>query len=120
MRKVMGMLAPAPAPVPDAFPVPAVILTDEEVQRKREMILKRKEEEALKESLKPKLSEEQQKVIDVLLEAHHKTYDPTYADFTKFRVRPVAPAPIPTHGTKRFLPGGTKPISPRGFSSARS
>ncbi|NXN26458.1 VDR protein, partial [Nycticryphes semicollaris] len=61
------------------------ILTDEEVQRKREMILKRKEEEALKESLKPKLSEEQQRVIDVLLEAHHKTYDPTYADFTKFR-----------------------------------
>ncbi|KFO14101.1 Vitamin D3 receptor, partial [Balearica regulorum gibbericeps] len=56
-----------------------------EVQRKREMILKRKEEEALKESLKPKLSEEQQKVIDILLEAHHKTYDPTYADFTKFR-----------------------------------
>ncbi|XP_010118715.1 PREDICTED: vitamin D3 receptor-like, partial [Chlamydotis macqueenii] len=62
-----------------------VILTDEEVQRKREMILKRKEEEALKESLKPKLSEEQQKVIDILLEAHRKTYDPTYADFTKFR-----------------------------------
>ncbi|NWY65591.1 VDR protein, partial [Erithacus rubecula] len=61
------------------------ILTDEEVQRKRELILKRKEEEALKESLKPKLSEEQQKVIDVLLEAHRKTYDPTYADFTKFR-----------------------------------
>ncbi|NWX75837.1 VDR protein, partial [Alca torda] len=61
------------------------ILTDEEVQRKREMILKRKEEEALKESLKPKLSEEQQKVIDILLEAHHKTYDPTYSDFTKFR-----------------------------------
>ncbi|NXJ86203.1 VDR protein, partial [Trogon melanurus] len=61
------------------------ILTDEEVQRKREMILKRKEEEALKESLKPKLSEEQQKVIDILLEAHRKTYDPTYADFIKFR-----------------------------------
>ncbi|NXX99603.1 VDR protein, partial [Centropus bengalensis] len=61
------------------------ILTDEEVQRKREMILKRKEEEALKESLKPKLSEEQQKVIDILIEAHRKTYDPTYADFTKFR-----------------------------------
>ncbi|NXT44574.1 VDR protein, partial [Pelecanoides urinatrix] len=61
------------------------ILTDEEVQRKREMILKRKEEEALKESLKPKLSEEQQKVIDILLEAHRKTYDPTYSDFTKFR-----------------------------------
>lgn len=50
------------------------------------MILKRKEEEALKESLKPKVSEEQQKVIDILLEAHRKTYDPTYADFTKFRV----------------------------------
>ncbi|KFQ15879.1 Vitamin D3 receptor, partial [Leptosomus discolor] len=62
-----------------------VILTDEEVQRKREMILKRKEEEALKESLKPKLSEEQQKVINILLEAHRKTYDPTYSDFTKFR-----------------------------------
>ncbi|NWU17316.1 VDR protein, partial [Cephalopterus ornatus] len=61
------------------------ILTDEEVQRKREMILKRKEEEALKESLKPKLSEEQQRVIDILLEAHRKTYDPTYADFSKFR-----------------------------------
>lgn len=52
------------------------------------MILKRKEEEALRESLKPKLSEEQQKVIDILLEAHRKTYDPTYADFTKFRVQP--------------------------------
>uniref|UniRef100_A0A803Y8D8 Vitamin D receptor n=3 Tax=Meleagris gallopavo TaxID=9103 RepID=A0A803Y8D8_MELGA len=61
------------------------ILTDEEVQRKREMILKRKEEEALKESLKPKLSEEQQKVIDILLEAHHKTFDTTYSDFNKFR-----------------------------------
>uniref|UniRef100_A0A8C9EIM1 Vitamin D receptor n=1 Tax=Pavo cristatus TaxID=9049 RepID=A0A8C9EIM1_PAVCR len=61
------------------------ILTDEEVQRKREMILKRKEEEALKESLKPKLSEEQQKVIDTLLEAHHKTFDTTYSDFNKFR-----------------------------------
>lgn len=57
------------------------------------MILKRKEEEALKESLKPKLSEEQQKVIDILLEAHRKTYDPTYADFTKFRVRPGRASP---------------------------
>ncbi|XP_009327554.1 PREDICTED: vitamin D3 receptor [Pygoscelis adeliae] len=73
-----------------------VILTDEEVQRKREMILKRKEEEALKESLKPKLSEEQQKVIDILLEAHHKTYDPTYADFTKFRPgNGGSPGPVP-------------------------
>lgn len=83
-----GCFSPcSPVALSDAFAVPAVILTDEEVQRKREMILKRKEEEALKESLKPKLSEEQQKVIDILLEAHRKTYDPTYADFTKFRVR---------------------------------
>ncbi|XP_023579320.1 vitamin D3 receptor [Octodon degus] len=61
------------------------ILTDEEVQRKREMILKRKEEEALKDSLRPKLSEEQQLIIATLLDAHHKTYDPTYADFSYFR-----------------------------------
>lgn len=65
---------------------PTVILTDEEVQRKREMIMKRKEEEALKESLKPKLSEEQLRVIEVLLEAHRKTYDETYSEFSKFRV----------------------------------
>ncbi|NXN10575.1 VDR protein, partial [Indicator maculatus] len=75
------------------------ILTDEEVQRKREMILKRKEEEALKESLKPKLSEEQQKVIDILLEAHHKTFDPSYADFTKFRP-PVRSSPSNKEATK--------------------
>ncbi|KAM6473575.1 vitamin D3 receptor isoform 1-T6 [Liasis olivaceus] len=61
------------------------ILTDEEVQRKREMVMKRKEEEALKESLKPKLLEEQQRVIEILLEAHRKTYDPTYSDFAQFR-----------------------------------
>ncbi|KAM7115372.1 vitamin D3 receptor isoform 2-T2 [Molossus nigricans] len=61
------------------------ILTDEEVQRKREMILKRKEEEALKDSLRPRLSEEQQRLITILLEAHHKTYDPTYSDFSCFR-----------------------------------
>ncbi|XP_051045734.1 vitamin D3 receptor isoform X1 [Phodopus roborovskii] len=61
------------------------ILTDEEVQRKREMIMKRKEEEALKDSLRPKLSEEQQRIIAILLDAHHKTYDPTYADFKDFR-----------------------------------
>ncbi|NXP94429.1 VDR protein, partial [Passerina amoena] len=78
------------------------ILTDEEVQRKREMILKRKEEEALRESLKPKLSEEQQKVIDILLEAHRKTYDPTYADFTKFR------PPVRSHPSSR---GATKSLS---------
>ncbi|NWS01226.1 VDR protein, partial [Motacilla alba] len=78
------------------------ILTDEEVQRKREMILKRKEEEALRESLKPKLSEEQQKVIDILLEAHRKTYDPTYSDFTKFR------PPVRSHPSSR---GATKSSS---------
>lgn len=50
------------------------------------MIMKRKEEEALKESLKPKLLEEQQRVIETLLEAHRKTYDPTYSDFSQFRV----------------------------------
>ncbi|XP_063300863.1 vitamin D3 receptor [Pelobates fuscus] len=61
------------------------ILTDEEVQRKRDMIMKRKEEEALKESMKPKMSEEQQKVINILLEAHRKTFDTTYSDFNQFR-----------------------------------
>ncbi|KAM4795104.1 vitamin D3 receptor [Rhinophrynus dorsalis] len=61
------------------------ILTDEEVQRKRDMIMKRKEEEALKESQRPKIPEEQQKVIDILLDAHRKTYDPTYSDFNQFR-----------------------------------
>uniref|UniRef100_A0A1D5PI18 Vitamin D (1,25- dihydroxyvitamin D3) receptor n=1 Tax=Gallus gallus TaxID=9031 RepID=A0A1D5PI18_CHICK len=77
------------------------ILTDEEVQRKREMILKRKEEEALKESLKPKLSEEQQKVIDTLLEAHHKTFDTTYSDFNKFRppVRSKFSSRMATHSS---------------------
>lgn len=84
----LGRFSPnLPVPIHDPLLPPAVILTDEEVQRKREMILKRKEEEALKESLKPKLSEEQQKVIDTLLEAHHKTFDTTYSDFNKFRVR---------------------------------
>ncbi|KAM9319483.1 vitamin D3 receptor [Gastrophryne carolinensis] len=61
------------------------ILTDEEVQRKREMIMKRKEEEALRESLRPKISDDQQNTIDVLLEAHRKTFDATYSDFTQFR-----------------------------------
>ncbi|XP_028928534.1 vitamin D3 receptor [Ornithorhynchus anatinus] len=61
------------------------ILTDEEVQRKRELIVKRKEEEALRASLRPQLSEEQQRLIAILLEAHSKTYDPTYADFSQFR-----------------------------------
>nr|XP_033795349.1 LOW QUALITY PROTEIN: vitamin D3 receptor [Geotrypetes seraphini] len=61
------------------------ILTDEEVQRKRDLIMKRKEEEAMKESQRPRLGEDHQKIIDILLEAHHKTYDPSYSDFTNFR-----------------------------------
>ncbi|XP_044143546.1 vitamin D3 receptor isoform X2 [Bufo gargarizans] len=61
------------------------ILTDEEVHRKREMIMKRKEEEALRESQRPKMSEEQQKIIDTLLEAHRKTFDDSYSDFSQFR-----------------------------------
>ncbi|XP_043939808.1 vitamin D3 receptor [Protopterus annectens] len=61
------------------------ILTDEEVQRKKDMISKRKEEEAMKEALKPKLTAEQQQLIDTLLEAHHKTYDTSYTDFQQFR-----------------------------------
>lgn len=64
----------------------AVILTDEEVQRKREVIMKRKEEEALRESQRPKISEEHQKIIFTLLEAHRKTFDSTYSDFKQFRV----------------------------------
>ncbi|XP_075816622.1 vitamin D3 receptor isoform X2 [Microtus pennsylvanicus] len=74
------------------------ILTDEEVQRKREMIMKRKEEEALKDSLRPKLSEEQQRIIAILLEAHHKTYDPTYAYFKDFR------PPIRADGSEESYP----------------
>ncbi|NWW70191.1 VDR protein, partial [Climacteris rufus] len=114
------------------------ILTDEEVQRKRELILKRKEEEALRESLKPRLSEEQQQVISTLLEAHRKTYDPTYADFTKFRPPVRNPgsrgAPKPSSVLTQDLsassglggPRGLKapgvapcpePVEPPGFSS---
>ncbi|XP_051865304.1 vitamin D3 receptor-like [Pristis pectinata] len=61
------------------------ILTDEEVQRKKEMILKRKEEEAIKEAKKPKLTDDQEKLIALLIEAHHKTYDTSYSDFNQFR-----------------------------------
>lgn len=64
----------------------AVILTDEEVQRKKEMILKRKEEEAAREATKPRLNEEQARIISSLVEAHHKTYDTSYSDFSRFRV----------------------------------
>lgn len=65
---------------------PAVILTDEEVQRKKDMIMKRKEEEAAREAMRPRLNEEQARIISSLVEAHHKTYDASYADFTRFRV----------------------------------
>lgn len=60
--------------------------------------MKRKEEEALKDSLRPKLSEEQQHIIAILLDAHHKTYDPTYADFRDFRVRLSARGLNPASG----------------------
>lgn len=75
------------------------------------MILKRKEEEALKDSLRPRLSEEQQRTISILLDAHHKTYDPTYADFTHFRVRlPTGPKPEPPGS--RGLGVGRRPGHP--------
>uniref|UniRef100_A0A8C9VDV2 Vitamin D receptor n=1 Tax=Scleropages formosus TaxID=113540 RepID=A0A8C9VDV2_SCLFO len=69
------------------------ILTDEEVQRKKELIMKRKEEEALREAQRPRLSEEQSQVIATLVEAHHKTYDDSYSDFTRFRP-PVRDGPV--------------------------
>ncbi|KAM4840230.1 vitamin D3 receptor [Urocitellus parryii] len=90
------------------------ILTDEEVQRKREMILKRKEEEALKDSLRPKLSEEQQHIIAILLDAHHKTYDPTYADFDQFR------PPVRDHEREGSHPAGHTPSFSRNSSSSGS
>ncbi|TSW75987.1 Vitamin D3 receptor B [Bagarius yarrelli] len=58
------------------------ILTDEEVQRKKDLIQKRKNEEAQK----PRLSEEQRSIITTLVEAHHKTYDDSYSDFNRFRL----------------------------------
>lgn len=63
-----------------------VILTDEEVQRKKELIQRRKDEEAQKEAQKPRLTEEQRNIISTLVEAHHKTYDDSYSDFSRFRV----------------------------------
>uniref|UniRef100_A0A3B3T4F4 Vitamin D receptor n=1 Tax=Paramormyrops kingsleyae TaxID=1676925 RepID=A0A3B3T4F4_9TELE len=69
------------------------ILTDEEVQRKKELILKRKEEEALREAQRPRLSAEQNHVIATLVEAHHKTYDDSYSDFSRFRP-PVREGPV--------------------------
>ena len=70
-------------------PPSSVILTDEEVQRKKEMILKRKEEEAAREAMRPRLNEEQARMISSLVEAHHKTYDASYSDFSRFRVSPL-------------------------------
>ena len=67
----------------------AVILTDEEVQRKKDMIMKRKEEEAAREAMRPRLNEEQARIISSLVEAHHKTYDASYSDFSRFRVSPA-------------------------------
>uniref|UniRef100_A0AAQ5Z7M5 Vitamin D receptor n=1 Tax=Amphiprion ocellaris TaxID=80972 RepID=A0AAQ5Z7M5_AMPOC len=69
------------------------ILTDEEVQRKKDMILKRKEEEAAREAMRPRLNEEQARMISSLVEAHHKTYDASYADFSRFRP-PVREGPV--------------------------
>ncbi|XP_005730903.1 vitamin D3 receptor A [Pundamilia nyererei] len=69
------------------------ILTDEEVQRKRDMIMKRKEEEAAREAMRPQLNEEQARIISCLVEAHHKTYDASYSDFTRFRP-PVREGPV--------------------------
>ncbi|KAF4096245.1 hypothetical protein G5714_022214 [Onychostoma macrolepis] len=69
------------------------ILTDEEVQRKKDLILKRKEEEAAREARKPRLSEEQMQIINTLMEAHHKTYDDSYSDFVRFRP-PVREGPV--------------------------
>uniref|UniRef100_A0A8C6U200 Vitamin D receptor b n=1 Tax=Neogobius melanostomus TaxID=47308 RepID=A0A8C6U200_9GOBI len=55
------------------------ILTDEEVQRKKDLIQRRKDEEA--------------QVIATLVEAHHKTYDDSYSDFCRFRP-PVREGPV--------------------------
>uniref|UniRef100_A0AAY4EED3 Vitamin D receptor n=1 Tax=Denticeps clupeoides TaxID=299321 RepID=A0AAY4EED3_9TELE len=69
------------------------ILTDEEVQRKKDLIQKRKDEEAMKEAQRPRLTEEQQNIIALLVEAHHKTYDDSYSDFSRFRP-PVREGPV--------------------------
>ncbi|XP_026223682.1 vitamin D3 receptor A isoform X2 [Anabas testudineus] len=69
------------------------ILTDEEVQRKKDMILKRKEEEAAREAMRPRLNDEQARIISSLVEAHHKTYDASYSDFSRFRP-PVREGPV--------------------------
>ncbi|KAG9331649.1 hypothetical protein JZ751_018606 [Albula glossodonta] len=88
--RMVVKLAPSPrpqtlAPSPRPQTLAPIILTDEEVQRKKDLILKRKEEEAAREAQRPRLSEEQSRVIATLIEAHHKTYDDSYSDFTRFR-----------------------------------
>ena len=83
-------------PPPSLSLSPPVILTDEEVQRKKDMIQKRKEEEAAREALRPRLNEEQAQVIASLVEAHRKTYDDSYSDFSRFRVSRPSLAP-PSH-----------------------
>lgn len=76
----------------------SVILTDEEVQRKKDLIQRRKDEEAQREAereaRRPRLTDEQSQVIATLVEAHHKTYDDSYSDFCRFRVcvHPFAPS----------------------------
>ncbi|XP_028969701.1 vitamin D3 receptor B [Esox lucius] len=69
------------------------ILTDEEVQRKKDLIQRRKDEEAQREAQRPRLTEEQSQVIATLVEAHHKTYDDSYSDFNRFRP-PVREGPV--------------------------
>ncbi|CAM9418249.1 unnamed protein product [Lampetra planeri] len=62
-----------------------LIMTEEELQRKKEMIMKRKMEDSCKEKCRPQMSEEQEQMIATLIEAHHKTYDSSYSDFGQFR-----------------------------------
>ncbi|KAM8757028.1 vitamin D3 receptor B [Acanthopagrus latus] len=73
------------------------ILTDEEVQRKKDLIQRRKDEEAQREAereaRRPRLTDEQSQVIATLVEAHHKTYDDSYSDFCRFRP-PVREGPV--------------------------
>lgn len=86
MSRFVSLHLPPPSPV---------ILTDEEVQRKKDLIQRRKDEEAQREAereaRRPRLSDEQSQVIATLVEAHHKTYDDSYSDFCRFRVRVSMP-----------------------------
>ncbi|XP_032821303.1 vitamin D3 receptor B isoform X2 [Petromyzon marinus] len=62
-----------------------LIMTEEEVQRKKEIIMKRKLEDSAREVHTPQLLEEQERLIATLIEAHRKTYDASYSDFSQFR-----------------------------------